>query len=299
MSAPRIAILLHRNQTERDLGRYLIKYLAALWRHDGLEVLFISGPRRLVPADVLIVHVDLSIVPDEYLEFARQYPAALNARVRDIRKTTFSKHRLGADDAHGGRVIVKSNLNYGGSPERALSGLGSASRLRVALGSTRAGSRFAGWWHGTPGYAIYERIEDVPARCFASDEWVVERFTPEFENGRYHVRYLDFLGDHHTCLRTGSDDPIIRGDTVIECEEVDPHPEVLEWRRRLGLDYGKLDYVVHDGEVVLLDVNKTSGAGAVPLSPGARADRRRHWANGIYAYLSDGAVAGGAPNAAT
>jgi len=35
-----------------------------------------------------------------------------------------------------------------------------------------------------------------------------------------------------------------------------PEP-VLDMRRQLGLDYGKIDYAIHAGQVVILDVNRT------------------------------------------
>ena len=42
-------------------------------------------------------------------------------------------------------------------------------------------------------------------------------------------------------------------------------PEVLRAEReRLGFDFGKFDFVVHEGEVVLLDANRTpTGAAAI------------------------------------
>lgn len=37
----------------------------------------------------------------------------------------------------------------------------------------------------------------------------------------------------------------------------EPPPELVAFRRQWRLDYGKIDYVVHDGAVVILDVNRT------------------------------------------
>ena len=284
----RIVVLLHRRQRERELRHYLIKHLADLWRSDGLDVVFLSGPDEVVAADALIVHVDLSVVPDDYLEFARQYRVALNGRVKDIRKASFSTQLVRVGDGYRGRVIVKTNLNYGGEPERRLdnSGIGS---LMSRIGSSSPGSRIAQGLGRVPRYAIFERPDLVPRRFFDTDAYVVERFLPETEDGSYFIRSFDFLGDCATCLRIESKHPVIRGTTVIAAHEVEPAPEVWAWREQLELDYGKLDYVVRDGEVVLLDVNKTSGAGAIPLASGTRGSRRRYWANGIYAYLDDGA----------
>ena len=66
-------------------------------------------------------------------------------------------------------------------------------------------------------------------------------------------------------------------------EIVEPHPEVLEIRRTLGFDYGKFDYVLHDGRVVLLDINKTPGESRI-IRPAAMA-RLRHLASGISVLL--------------
>jgi len=35
--------------------------------------------------------------------------------------------------------------------------------------------------------------------------------------------------------------------------------QYLDERRKLGFDYGKFDFVVHEGRAVLLDANKTPG----------------------------------------
>ena len=98
MSQMRIAILLHKNDTKEILQSSLITYLAEFWREDGHEVLFLFGTEEFISADILIVHVDLTIVPDSYLEFAKQYPIVLNGNVKDIRKSTISKILLNQDD---------------------------------------------------------------------------------------------------------------------------------------------------------------------------------------------------------
>jgi hypothetical protein len=89
----KIAILFHENEKNPRPG-YLISYFADLWREEGNEVIFLFGVKKFVPADLIIVHVDLSVVPDKYLAFAQQYPIVLNGEVKDIRKSTFSKTAL-------------------------------------------------------------------------------------------------------------------------------------------------------------------------------------------------------------
>jgi hypothetical protein len=77
---------------------------------------------------------------------------------------------------------------------------------------------------------------------------------------------------------------IVNDRTQISSETVEPHPEIIELRREMKFDYGKFDYVIHSGKVVLLDTNKTTGASAVH-TPELEA-MRRHRADGIYSYFS-------------
>ena len=55
-------------------------------------------------------------------------------------------------------------------------------------------------------------------------------------------------------------------------------------RRELNFDYGKFDYVIHKGKVILFDINKTTGAGGIPVTPELLAIRR-YRATGIYNYF--------------
>src|SRR6185437_4188560 len=110
-----------------------------------------------------------------------------------------------------------------------------------------------------------------------------EKFLPEMEDGLYCLRIFHFLGDRTACVRIGSPNPIVKVDNLVRREIVEPHPEVLEMRRSLGFDYGKFDYVLHDGRFVLLDINKTPGESRV-ISPRAMA-RIRNLASGISSLL--------------
>jgi hypothetical protein len=259
-------VLFHERQEPERTPNYAIHHLAEIWRADGLDVVYLFGVDERVPADLAIVHVDLSVVPDEYLEGARRYPIALNSAVKDIRKSTFSTLRVTRDGDHTGPVIVKSNLNYGGVPERVLD------------------PRAAGSFAAQSDYRVYDSIAEVPDDWWERDDAIVERFMPELEDGRYHVRTLEVVGDRHTSLRIASDHHVVSDATRVAHEEVEPPPELFELRKRLGLDYGKFDYVVHDGAVTVLDVNKTVGA-SVGIARDELAVARRHRADGIYCYL--------------
>lgn len=284
----RIAVLFHERDGQRDPSSYLIHHLAEFWREDGHEVTYLFGLRRFVPADLVLVHVNLSVVPDQYLEFAARYPIVLNGRIRDIRKSTISTNLVRPGDGWDGPVIVKSDLNYAGAPERYLRQTRIERRSRVWRGLRRTVDRLRNEhlpFLESRDYQVFERAVDVPARWFANRHVVVERFRPEVEDGFYHVRIYMFLGDHWSCTRVGTRNPVVKADPDARTESVEPASEIVAWRRKFGLDYGKLDYVVSDGEVVLLDVNKTTGASRY-MDDEKRRVMRRHQAEGLYSCFS-------------
>ena len=96
---------------------YLVDNFARFWREDGLEVVYLYGTDWFVPADLVLVHVDLSVVPESYIEFAARYPIVLNGRVRDIGKSAISGYLVHPGDDWDGPVIVKTDLNSGGYAE--------------------------------------------------------------------------------------------------------------------------------------------------------------------------------------
>ena len=285
MSLPRrtIAILFHENNRKRHLSSYAITFLAEFWLQDGNRVHYLFGTRKFVPADILLIHVDLSVVPDEYLEFASRYPIALNKAAKDIRKSLISVNLVRAGDSYSGKVIVKTDLNYGGSPERIM-------RRNSSLWRRLSPRRFV--QDNTDGsglkapfdYRIYDSLAGLPPLVFERNDVVVEKFLPEQEGNFFFVRHYEFLGDCATCTRLAALDPIVKDQTVVRIEDVEPHPEIVQARESLNFDYGKLDYVVHNGRAVLLDANKTTGADRV--SSRELNARRCYRANGIYSYFA-------------
>lgn len=277
-SGMRIAILFHELERDLDPRSYLVGHFSELWRQDGLEVIHLYGIERFAPADLVLVHVDLSVVPEPYLEFAARYPIVLNGRVRDIRKSVTSRYLVRPGDGWAGPVIVKTDLNCGGLPEFRAS-LAGWRRLRparaVALRRHGASDR----------YRLFDRLDAVPAALLERPDLVVERFLPDVEDGTYYTQMYLFLGDGERCARLGSPDPVFKADTSTSAEEVEPHPAPRAWREELGLDYGKIDYIVRDGEAILLDANKTTGSSTY-VEPGRLQAERRRQADGIYAYFA-------------
>jgi hypothetical protein len=281
----RIAVIFHENERRSSLPRFAIWHLAKVWREENIEVFLLFGLKKYIPADLALLHVDLTIVPDEYLDFAHRYPIVLNGRIKDIRKSLFSKHELSQGDGYEGKVIVKSELNYGGEPEKKLLG------TRLSRQMLRITSRFPLLQPPSTGsklhirsprdYRIFENPGSIPANWFNLDNVLIEKFLPEIEDGLYCLRSHHFLGDHGACVLRKSIHPIINASTSISREEVDPDPEIVKLTKPMNFDFGKFDYVMHEGKAILLDANKTPGAGVAP----AFFTMCREWAKGILSYF--------------
>ncbi|MBK8725267.1 MAG: hypothetical protein IPL96_04200 [Holophagaceae bacterium] len=269
----RIAVLFHETDTLKSIRQFGVMGLAEVWREQGHEVRCLFGTGTRVEADLVFVHVDLSVVPDAYLEFAAEYPVSVNGRVKDIRKSAFSEQLLGPEDGWEGPVIVKSDRNYAGLPE-------------AWRGVPRLdGSGLTPVFPSSMAYRIYAGLRAVPPAAFACPDLVVERFLPEEEDGLYHVRCYEFLGNREACVRNVSTHPIVKLATVVARESIQPHPDIVALRRRLDFDYGKFDYVERDGRAVILDLNKTTGM-SPSAGPMLDADRRIR-AEGLYAFLQE------------
>jgi hypothetical protein len=288
ISKKTFAVLFHEKQTQDSLQHYVISRVAEHWREDGHEALYLFGTSKFIPADLVLVHVDLSVVPETYLEFARRYPIVLNGQVRDIRKSTLSENILRRDTSYDGRVIVKSNLNYAGAPEQRLTS--SPSLLQSFSFRLRTRYRiFRSLWFESPrDYLVYDHLRHVPRRYFGANDIIVEKFLPEMDGELFCVRCFHFLGDRTFAVRLKASCPIVNGSTYKSLEKIEPHPQIVALRKKLNFDYGKFDYVVVDGKAILLDANKTVGmtlaGGGIGNNPELIA-LRRFRAEGIYSYF--------------
>ena len=291
MKKRRIAILMHQSDSENTVRRYLINLFKKYWQQDGHEVFYLFGTDRFAPADLIFVHVDLSEVPKSYLEFARQYPVAVNGKIRNIKKSTFSQNLLHAKDQWDGPVIVKTEKNAAGVPERwrgnylkkiqnKLLSAFNIDHSDLKLFSPRIKSPYD--------YPVYNHISEVPRHYFYHPGLIVQKFTPEREDGYYCLRYMSFLGDRITCSRLKSRNPIVTGaSTDVVEHSVNPHSEILAMREKLNFDYGKFDYVVVNGNPLLLDTNKTVGCSPNLLDNDEMKERRKFRAQGLYSFFRD------------
>jgi hypothetical protein len=262
-----------------DPERYVVSKLAAYWRADGLVVHYLLGTRRYVPADALLIHVDLSVLPESVLHFASRYPRVLNQHMRDIRKRSFSTLLIERQSDYTGPVIVKTDLNFGGGPE----GGGHPSRiLRLYHRSRRLYFRLlTGSWD----YCIYASLRHVPGPVWSDPYLIVEKFLPERVGGEFAVRGYHFLGERDTFFLLTSPKPIVKSGPATRIHPLDPDPRLRALRRELRLDYGKIDYVLFQGEPVILDVNKTVGLTEQFAHDPALEQARRERAQAIHDYL--------------
>jgi len=253
----RIVVVTHehdRFQSGRDIlfrrtSPYLLFDILVELNRRGHSVRVQRGPAKTHSADIAVLHVDATITPADYLDYARGFPFCLNVETADISKRRLSGALVRANDAWQGPVIVKSNLNNQGIPETFLN-----------RRSERAGKPPP--FPGTPTlrpYEVYGSVGDVPEGVFDDDDLVVEKFIPEREPDGFAARFWVFCGEHERCTRYVSPNGLVKASETIRREPVPVPDEMRELRRELGFDYGKFDFVMHEGKAVLLDANKTPG----------------------------------------
>ena len=259
-----ILILTHFNP---DLQRYFVGLVAKEWEARGIRVLVNRGDLNCsVSADVCFVHVDLSVVPPHYIEFASQYPNTINLHITDIRKTSCSRNRVIRGDGYDGPIIVKSSLNSAGLPERLGGG---ERRLRRVWGTFNRGlTRRAppSLPFQQPSitsknhYRIFPKRRMLPVGWLDRGDIVVERFRPERQGDNFVLREWYFLGDREYYSCEISRDPIFTSATKCPALEAPPPDAIRQVREDLRIDYGKIDYAIDcEGVPVLFDVNKTIG----------------------------------------
>lgn len=282
-----IAILFHPRQ-RHAVSAYRISAMLPTWRARGIRVDEIYGMPRELDADLLLPHLDLSYIPDDYWEVIQRHPNVVNRRVRDIRKRTLSTNLVEPDDPWDGPVIVKTNMNSRGFADaqflggrwRGLMGGMLARKLATLPGSDQLRLGFA----RTLGrYYVYENLAAVPRRVWRNPHLVVERFRPERDGDHYVLRNWTFFGSHQHARTFRGPDPWVKGiNSTMAPLDLPPPPTIIAARERLGMDYGKMDYVVVNGEAILLDVSPAPGMTG-PLDEG-RIQRAARLANGLDYY---------------
>lgn len=279
----RIGVLIHVRDTLFSQGeRWLLQFILAAARERGHSVHVLRGVGANPPLDVLIPHVDLTVRPPQYERFLSRHGCVLNLRLRDISKRALGCRALGPGEDFEGPVMLKSDLNFGGRPElRLIPGRRWHSEVMHRLRHLPLCRRWAeaAFWRWTPclssrDYRVYPSLREVPPQAFRNPRLVVQPFEPEEQDGLFALRKWTFLGDAGSCTRSLGTGPIVKAaNRVPGSITAAPVPdEVREFRRKIGMDFGKIDFVVREGRAVILDVNPTP---SVSTEGGSRGAARR------------------------
>ncbi|MBF7731166.1 hypothetical protein [Pseudomonas sp. N040] len=254
---------------------YVLAQLAAHWQAWGHPIS--TGPLACLSAGLGIMHVNLTRVDARQVPATPDHHPLLNRQVLDISKSSFSSLRLQPDSAWRGPVIVKSDLNYFGNPERRLEQTGpidKAQRL-LARKSWQLARRLP-----ANDYPVLAHIVDVPGWVWRRHDLIVERFLPERVGDLYAIRGWLFFGTRGYAYRLYSRSPVVKAGNITHFDILNEVPEELQsFRRQHGFDFGKFDYVEVEGRAVLLDLNKTPTTVAKPDSP-----RMRDLAEGLHDF---------------
>jgi hypothetical protein len=274
-----IVIITHAYDDFRT-NNYLLRLFLGLWTSAGHRVSLTAGLEDWPEADIAILHVDLSAIPAAYAEASKRYAVVVNGAALDIRKNVVSRYLVSPGDDWDGPVVVKTDLNCRGMPE-----------LRKLRRAKAAGSQpdFTLAEHSCleDPYPILPSIKDVHDAVWQNPGLVVERFLPEQDARGYWMRAWVFFGDRERCTRYLGSHPIIKSGNILAREPAAVPDEMRAERQRLGFDYGKFDFVVRDGKVILLDANRTPWAPPPPLSPELAASNV-NLACGLSAFLRSG-----------
>jgi len=273
--SPRIVVLLLAEDTRFVPARYLLACMVRVWREAGIPIEVVRGVEVAGGTDdaaVIIPHFDVTETPPAYRAVLAHLGPVLNVRLWTIAKSSHSTLLVRGTDTYAGPVIVKTDRNYGGLPEMHLRLVSAsaparlvsraAARMRRLLAQRVAWSRVEVLQPEE--YPVYGSLREIPPGVFDNPHLVVEKFLPEIDGADYCVRYAYCLGGREIAIRLRSRLKIVKASSAHGCDVLPAvPPEIGAIRRRIGMDYGKLDYVVRDGTVIPLDVNRTPSSAAL------------------------------------
>ena len=216
-------------------------------RSEGLRWFYTDPDQRFRAADAAWLHVDQSLIPQDYLDLAARYPVAINGTVADIRKRHVSRNLLEPRSGWQGPVLVKSDLNCQGSPEAFLA------RRIARLGGQPVSME------KRPDYQLFDNLQAVPDAVWQDSTRVVEKYLPEKRGENNVLRVWSFLGDYERCNWYSAPEIIVKGRNIAEFGPCPVPDEIRAERQRLGFDYGKFDFAIGPEGPVLYDANRTPG----------------------------------------
>jgi hypothetical protein len=288
-----VVILLHRHDLDFDRGNWTIGMLAPVWREMGLAVAVEQGAAWFggARAPLAVNHVSHTVTPPFYRWYLRRFPSVINGRLTDISKSNYCD-LLPPGTAYDGAVIVKTNLNYGGSNEKhSLQRRPIVRRLRAVPDRIR---RYVGkpppFWRGAvylkpAQYPIYVHPSLVPPEAWSNANLVIQKFQPERDDENlYRLRCWYVFGDRGFHVVLTSNQPVVKGEDIIaRSVTTEPTPPELEAvRRAMRVDFGRIDYAIVDGKPVVYDINRTPTSS--PQASAAYAAQWRDLALGIESF---------------
>lgn len=274
----RIAVISHAIDGFAN-GGYLFHRLMDHWEPGSYELSVVNDPQATPPeADLAIAHVDMTRIDEGYQRLYAQYPYVINGRITDISKRAFSDQIVTRESAWDGPVIVKTDNNFGGMREM---------EARFRAGDPDASINIQRPWKRVEclrAYPSYATVSEVPLGVWRNPNLVVEKFLPEQQaDGTFVLRVWVFFGDRGLYYQCESNEPIIKSHNTIRRQDL-TEADLPQWlrqrREELGFDYGKFDFGIIDGKVVLYDVNRTPGT--------RRADAQSQGAQKNIRHLSEG-----------
>ena len=224
-----IAILAHARQGLRP-GTTIARIANEHWSRDGHRVVIHGGLGAPPQADIAIQHVDLTRVPRSYLDLRAHYPRTINGSVADISKRRISSDLLSRDDDFAGPVMVKTDLNHAGMPERLLRQTLPGVRARLlSLLETRLPCT---WFGRLPGdqYLVFDRKDTVPRWVWRCKGLVVQPLHVERRGNLFAMHQWYFLGDRDCVSTFLSSTPVVKLATVVE--RLPLHTDVPDALRR-------------------------------------------------------------------
>ena len=175
----------------RGPEHFALYALGRLWEQGGHRVVW--GPGYEKGAELCILHIDKTRIEGSDLPQAPPEVRVINGRVLDISKRLFSQLEVHPESDWDGEVIVKTNMNHFGLPERELDpdreGVLDGWRSRLAEKSWRLAHRLP---HRH--YPVVSSLRKVPGWVWNDPSYIVERFMPERVDGLYALRGWIFLG---------------------------------------------------------------------------------------------------------
>ena len=234
MNIKSIAILGYELGFSPNDNRYIISHLCKYWEEQGITIKIIKGIKNNVEADMVLNHVDLTITPDDYIEFMEKYEYRINFNVTNISKKTYSNNLLSKNDDYSGMVFIKTDANCGGKIDYLIRQI--EKHGRPVFNREKQSNWNSKFFMNSYNYRLLNSMDEVPEGVWDNSNLIVERFFPEIaENNYYKVRYWYFMGDKEFNIGVQSDKPVVKGPNIKKRFFIDHVPDEL---RAIRLKYG-------------------------------------------------------------